>query len=271
MLMAGSATVFISTQITQITESISLLGFISPFIRFLVNLVPYFLVWLLFTFIYIVMPNTKVNFTAALFAGIIAGTVFQITEWAYINFQIGASSYNAIYGSFAALPLFLAWLQISWLVVLFGAELSFAHQNADRYELETDVSEISYSQKKLLSLLVARTVVERFINGGNALCAEEVSDKLKIPVKIVRRIIFDLVESGVFAEIRTDDPILICYQPARSVEKLSIKFVVDALEESGGTELTVVDSEELKALREAMNNINEEIGKSPSNRLLMDV
>src|SRR3972149_3873262 len=122
IIMSGSITIFITTQITRITESIELIGFFSPLIFLLLKLLPYCMIWLLFTFIYIVMPNTKVNFKSALIAGIIAGTIFQVSEWAYISFQIGVAKYNAIYGSFAAMPLFLIWLQTSWLIVLFGAE-----------------------------------------------------------------------------------------------------------------------------------------------------
>ncbi|MGD2099773.1 MAG: YihY/virulence factor BrkB family protein, partial [Desulfobacterales bacterium] len=131
IIMSGSATVFITTQVEQITQRIALLGMFSPFISFMLNFLPYILVWMLFTFLYVLMPNTKVQFKAGLVGGVVAGTLYQIAQWAYISFQIAAAKYNAIYGSFAALPLFLMWLQISWWIVLFGAELSFANQNVD--------------------------------------------------------------------------------------------------------------------------------------------
>jgi membrane protein len=134
VLMSGSATVFITTQVTQITQKVELLGVISPLISFLLKFSPYVLIWALFTILYIIMPNTKVNFKAGLLGGVVAGTLYQIAQWAYISFQISAAKYNAIYGSFAALPLFLMWLQISWWIVLFGAELSFANQNVHTYE-----------------------------------------------------------------------------------------------------------------------------------------
>ena len=126
LISSSSLTVFITSQMTLITEKISLLGKISPFIFFLLKLSPYFFLWVLFTFMYIVIPNTRVSFKGGLFAGIITGTIFQLVQKAYIYFQIGVSQYNAVYGGFAALPLFLAWLQLSWLIVLLGAEISFA-------------------------------------------------------------------------------------------------------------------------------------------------
>ena len=137
VIMSSSVTVFITTQVTLITEKIALLGIFSSLIFFILKLLPYCLVWILFTFIYILMPNTKVNFSSGFIAGVFAGTIFQLAQWAYIYFQVGVAKYNAIYGSFAALPLFLVWLQLSWLIVLLGAEISFLinmsiHMNLSR-------------------------------------------------------------------------------------------------------------------------------------------
>jgi membrane protein len=150
IILSGSVTVFITTQVEQITQRIALLGMFSPAISFLLKFIPYALIWALFTFLYIIMPNTKVNFKAGLLGGVVAGTIYQIAQWAYISFQVGAARYNAIYGSFAALPLFLMWVQISWWIVLFGAELSFANQNVDTYEYEPDCLKISPAFKRLL-------------------------------------------------------------------------------------------------------------------------
>ena len=120
------------------------------------------LIWALFTLNFIFMPNTKVNFTSSLIAGILSGTIFQIAQWGYIAFQVGVTRYNAIYGSFAALPLFLIWLQLSWLIVLLGAEFCFAHQNVNMYEYEPDCRQISPSFKKLISLQIAHLLIVNF-------------------------------------------------------------------------------------------------------------
>ena len=165
ILVSSSATVFITTQITQLTTKIKLLGMISPLIFLSFKLIPYLLIWILFTIIYVLMPNTKVNLKAGLVAGIIAGTIFQIVQWGYISFQIGTAKYNAIYGSFAALPLFLMWVQISWWVVLFGAELSFAHQNVGTYEYEPDSNKVSPAFKKVLTLQIAHLLIKNLCQG----------------------------------------------------------------------------------------------------------
>jgi len=85
ILVSSSATVFITSQITQLTEKIMLLGMLSPFIFLSFKLIPYVLVWILFTIIYVLMPNTRVNLKAGLVAGIIAGTIFQVVQWGYIK------------------------------------------------------------------------------------------------------------------------------------------------------------------------------------------
>ena len=96
------------------------------------------MLWALFGFVYIFMPNTRVRFKSGLLAGILAGTLYLILQWAYIRFQIGVTRYDRIYGGFAVLPLLLLWLQVTWMVVLFGAEVSFAIDNEETYEFESE-------------------------------------------------------------------------------------------------------------------------------------
>jgi membrane protein len=89
IILSNLFTVFFTTQIDKITENITLLGYISPLIMFFVQLIPFLLIWFVFTILYMVMPNTRVNFSSALVAGIIAGTLFQFVQWGYIHFQVG--------------------------------------------------------------------------------------------------------------------------------------------------------------------------------------
>lgn len=271
IIMSSSVTVFITTQATRITESIELLGFFSPLIFFLLGLLPYCMIWLLLTFIYIIMPNTKVNFKSALIAGVIAGTIFQVSEWAYINFQIGVAQYNAIYGSFAALPLFLIWLQISWLIVLFGAEISFANQNVDRYEFEIDSLQMSASYKRLISLLIAHLVIKNFAKGDKPLTVPKISNTLEAPVRIVRQIIFELVECNIFSETKVEGPKDLAYQPAQSIDHLTIRYVIETLDQRGIDNIPVADTKELKTLTESLESFKGAIDKSPANRLLKDI
>ena len=147
IILSSSATVFISTFIKKPSVELAIVDYATPFLELMVKFTPYMLIILLLTFVYTIMPNTKVKFKSALYAGVVAGITFQLLQWGYVNFQVGVSKYNAIYGSFAALPLFLVWLQLSWTIVMFGGELSFAAQNVGKYEREIGTDDISYSQR----------------------------------------------------------------------------------------------------------------------------
>ena len=271
IIMSGSLTVFITTQVEQITQRIALLGMFSPAISFLLKFIPYALIWALFTFLYIVMPNTKVNFKAGLLGGVVAGTIYQIAQWAYISFQVGAARYNAIYGSFAALPLFLMWVQISWWIVLFGAELSFANQNVDTYEYEPDCLKISPAYKRLLTLQIAHLLIKNFWNGKKPLTYSQISDRLTMPVRLVHSIIFDLVASGLVSETKTKSDKEFAYQPARDISTLTIKTILEALDQNGTEDIPVAKTEDYRALSDALKNFSDDMENSPANKLLKDI
>ena len=271
VLISGSATVFIKTQVTQVTQKVELLGVISPLIFLLLKFTPYVLIWTLFTILYVIMPNTKVNFKAGLLGGVVAGTLYQIAQWGYISFQIGAAKYNAIYGSFAALPLFLMWLQISWWIVLFGAELSFANQNVDTYEYEPDCLKASPGFKKLVALQIAHLLVKKFENGDRPLTDSQISAQLEMPIRLVHNILFDLVESGLVSEIKTQAEKEFAYQPARDINNLTIQYVLEALDQKGTDDIPVARTEDYQALSDALKKFSEAMESSPANKLLKDL
>jgi membrane protein len=105
---------------------------LEPIVHKLFSFFPFMLMSLLFIFLYVYMPNTKVRFSCAIIPGILAGIAMHLLQIAYIHSQIWVTGYNAIYGSFAALPLFMLWVQISWAICLFGAQLTYTNQNLNR-------------------------------------------------------------------------------------------------------------------------------------------
>ena len=265
LIMSSSLTVFITSQMTLITEKISLLGKISPLIFFLLKLSPFVFLWVLFTLLYIVVPNTSVSFKGGLFAGIITGTIFQLVQKAYIYFQIGVSKYNAIYGSFAALPLFLAWLQLSWLIVLFGAEISFAVHNEEDYEFETDTQKISLYYKKLLALRIVELCVKNFCQGEKPADLHVITHALGAPIRLVREILFDLVEARVLSVVKQSDESITYYQPAQDVGNLTIKKVLDLLDKKGKGSLPFVKDHELEKISSALESLDHLVTVSSEN------
>ncbi len=271
LVVSGSVTIFIKTQIMHITESISLLGTFSPLIMMGLKLVPYCLIGVLLTIVYMVMPNTKVRLRSGFIAGMMAGATYEVVQLVYINFQVGIAKYNAVYGSFAALPLFLIWLQLSWLIVLFGAEISFAIQNVETYEFEQECQGISHAFKKLLSLQIAQSLIKEFSKGEKPLTASQISNHLGIPIRLTRLILYELIDSGIVSDTSGDELKEPAYQPARDINLLSIKYVVDALEHRGTDSIPVKQSRELKTLSESLRSLGDTIKKSPANLLLKDI
>ncbi|MFA5321627.1 MAG: YihY/virulence factor BrkB family protein [Smithella sp.] len=271
LILSSGVTVFITTQVNLIVEKFSILGSFSSIIFFLMKLLPYTLMWGLFAFLYIFMPNTKVRFSAGLIAGIIIGTVFQIVQWTYITFQIGVVHYNAIYGSFATLPLFLAWLQLSWLIVLYGAEISVAYQNVDTYELEPDALFASRRLRTILYLLITRRLIKNFIRGEKPMTASEVSDQLELPLRLVNEIIFDLVQSNILSVVETDVDNQRGYQPAIDISVLTIQYVIDAVEKRGVNTMPFPDDNGFTSIAAALEAFDRSIEKIPENRLLKEI
>jgi membrane protein len=106
IILHSSLSVFITVQVETIMQKVELIGIFSPVIFSLLKILPYALIWIILTYIYKSIPFTEVKILSAVVAGIFAGTVFQLAQWAYIYFQVGVAQYNAIYGSFAAIPSF---------------------------------------------------------------------------------------------------------------------------------------------------------------------
>jgi len=271
LVISGSVTVILSTKVGELSQRLGFLGFLVPLIVIMLSVLPFVIGWLLFGFVYMFVPNTRVKFRSALVAGVIAGTCFQVMQWAYINFQVGVTQYSKVYGSFAALPLFLVWLQLSWLIVLFGAELSFAHQNAGTYEFEPDCSRVSRSFKTLISLRIAQVLVRNFEEGSRALTAADVSQQVGAPIRLVNELLFELEQAGVITETAEQRPRDPGYQPARSIDAITASFVIRALEQRGSDDLPVPKTKELGKLSTCLQTFRKAIEESPANRLLKDV
>ena len=270
-IMSSSVTVIITSQVKLIVEKVEFLGPVGSMIIMSLQILPFAVIWVMFTFIYIFMPNTKVNFRSGLLAGIIAGTVYQLVQWAYIVFQVGASKYGAIYGSFAALPLFLIWMQISWLVVLLGAEISFAEQNVDTYEFESDSLKVSYAFKKLLALNITHICVKIFHEGGEPPTAAQLSRDLEIPIRLVHQVIFELTEAGVLSEVKVNGSQEAAYHPSKDIGDLTIQNVIDRLDRRGVDIIPIAETKPLKTFKEALAKFHEAITASPANVLLKNI
>ena len=128
IVISTGLSIFMAT----IADSMTSFVIIGPVMHKLLDISPYILLSLLFIALYVYLPNTEVRFSSAIVPGILAGIAMQVLQIVYIHSQIWVTGYNAIYGSFAALPLFMLWVQISWTICLFGAQLTYTNQNMNR-------------------------------------------------------------------------------------------------------------------------------------------
>ncbi len=270
-IVSSAATVIVAGQIQAVMGKVSLLGYFAPVIHILIRLLPLLVIWFMFTLLYIFMPNTHVRIRAALIAGFAAGTAYQMFQFFYVTFQIGVAKYNAIYGSFAALPLFLIWLQASWMIVLSGAELSFATQNVDTYEFEPDANLASPAFRKLLALRIVNLLVEHFSIGEKPLDEDAIALELGIPIRLLRYLLHDLTEAGVITSVRMVQEKVQAYQPAFDPDEMTIATVLDSLENRGTDNLPVLQSAELDQIRELMEVFRAENRNSEANRLLKEI
>jgi len=273
LIISSSITVAVSSQIKKLLIEMPIFDAIGPLILFGLKILPFCSVWLLFSFLLLFMPNTRVKLKSGILAGIVAGTIFQLMQLLYIKFQIViATKYGAIYGGFATFPLFLIWLHVSWLILLFGAELAFAHQNVDTYEFEQDCLQASHSFKRKIALLITHDLVKHFCDGKEPVNASHLSHKLEIPIRLVRQVLFELVEASVISEIKSEkEDRVIAYQPGQDVEKLSIKYVIDALENAGYSNIPVSNTEQLQKLSGCLNDFSNTLEHCGANILLKNL
>lgn len=264
LIISGSLTVAIQTHVLD-TYLISELS------AFFLKLISFTMLCGVFTFLYIVLPNTRVTFKSAFTASVIAAILFELLQWAYVSFQIGTMRMNAIYGSFAALPLFLIWIQYSWYIVLFGAELAFAYQNVDHYELENEIKNISVRYKRVIALMICNNIVKNFQSANTPLTAIEIAHRLDVPVRLARTVINELVEVKILSEVKTQNDKETAYQPGISDALLTIKYVVNKLDEKGVNELPITDPKELATINRLIDDLDNVINEEKGNVLVKDI
>jgi membrane protein len=268
LIMAGGINVLISSQVRDIVEKLPLLELMGPAIFSFLNLLPYCVMWALFSFLYMFMPNTNVRFKAGIAGGIVAGILFQWLQVVYISFQIGVAQYNAVYGGFAALPLFLIWLNLSWLIVLLGAEITFAFQHADTYEFEPECRDLQPGYKRLMTLWVMHVLVTCFQQGDCPAGVDDISMKLRMPARLVQEILTELMLCSMVAEVNIPGKTGIRYQPARDISTITISSVIEALDGQGGASLRVSETEELRKLEQHLERFRALVSEAPENRVL---
>lgn len=251
VILATSISVTVKQQVVaQQIESIYGMSFLESG---LIYLAPFLTIWIAFTFIYAFMPNTKVRISAAITGGIVAGTIWQSAQWLYINWQIGVSKYNAIYGSFAQLPLFLLWIYISWIIVLLGAEIAYAVQNVVSLRQSRLVSSSSLEDLQKFSLLALSVMSRRFEKAEPPYTVEELSEKMGLPASFIITLCEMLVDAGILVSGKDNEKIV--YAFAVSPEKITVTYLLGALASYGGGISANINSPEMNFVNGIIRDI----------------
>ncbi|MDD5631118.1 MAG: YihY/virulence factor BrkB family protein [Methylococcales bacterium] len=269
LIASSSITVFLDTKINWLIKVIELPEFGTWLVIRALGLSPLVLMIALFTFTFIFMPNHKISYRAGIMAGIVTGILYDMLQAAYLSLQIGVSSYNAIYGSFAALPLFVVWLQMGWMIVLFGCEVAFFLQNYEIYRNNNRFSDLSFSLKKVIALQITHLIIKNFIQLKKPLTASEIATALVIPIAIIQPVLFNLIASHIIVEFKDHDDDDERYQPAVDINILSIAYIINALEQCGQNHLPDIDQERL--FMEPVNSFTKLMETAEQNHLLRDI
>lgn len=266
-IISSSVMVLINSQVSLLLERFEIINYFGEYIRALLKLSSFVILWIVFTFVYMFMPNTKVRILNALIGGFVAAMFYQIVQHLYINFQIGVSKYNAIYGSFAVLPLFLIWLQMSWYIVLFGAEVTFAAQNMEMYEFEGQCRNVSRRKKEavilsVLSFLLKQSEDKPFVSSA------EIAAFMKVPIRLVRDVISELIAAKLVVEV-IDENENIGHRIACVGGDMRISDVLQALHSSGFNES--FGQENLGHCEEIIDSFYERIHSAEKNKKLSQI
>ncbi len=231
IITASSATFFVRAKLGDYFTD-----YLSPLLTVIIKVLPYILMAIVFTLVYLIMPNTKVNFKSAISAGVMTGIVFQVWQWAYVAFQVGVSEYGAVYGSFAALPLFLVWLQVSWIIVLLGCEVAYSVQNVNNYSTELSAGNISPRLMKRVSMLLMTKIIKNFADSNPPKDALTWSEELKISQKLFLHVAQRLQDVGLLAELRNDGGGSPIYIPATDIANITVDTICSRIDSYGEDE-----------------------------------
>lgn len=203
--------------------------------------------WLLFTIMYIAIPNTKVKFMSALIPGVIMGTLFQLLQMLSVFLIAMLSRTSIVYGAFATIPILMTWLQYTSLLILIGAEMSYAIQNNEEFEYEQDLNRMSRRYKDFIMLYLLAVIIKRFEDDEAPLSAHELAIRDHLPIRVVNQLLGRMVETGILREVYTEENNEERrYQPALDTHKISVGMVTGRIDAQGSEQFLQTPSKQMQ-------------------------
>ena len=205
---------------------------LTPITTALTSIIPY-VVWIvLFTIFYIIVPNTRVKFLPAFISGIVAGIAFQLFQLVYISGQIWVSQYNSIYGSFAAIPLLMLFTNFSWMICLFGAQLSYSIQNVRNYAFKYESQRVSRRFRDFTAVVLMEKICKGYAHNSASYDSDQLSSESGLPIVVVEDTLDKLTFAGLLTS-HSDQKNRTLYRPGMDMSLLTVRRVLTALDRLG--------------------------------------
>lgn len=266
MICSSGIAVFVSASLNN------LLPFISPAIEWLLDFASLVFIWLFFAGVYMLIPNTKVKFKNAFVAGIFAGTAFMILQWLFITGQVYVTKYNAIYGSFAFLPLLLIWLQLVWVITLAGAVVCYASQNIFQFNFNNEITSISADYRLKILVAVMVVVVDDYLNRHRTPSSDEISVRYELPARLVATSVNFLVDAGLLYKVVTDEKRdTFGYAPAVDAVEMTVSDVISRVRQYGSAKFIPGFGAVFSSVVEAVNEAEKSMTASVRNKYIKDL
>ncbi len=268
LVVAVSMTSTLKSQ--TIVQSLLDRAYIGEFILLLLQILPFMVMWLVFAGLYLFMPNIKVSPRAALIGGICGGTIWQLSQWFYLTFQVGVAKYNAIYGTMAALPIFMVWIYLSWAIVLFGLEVTYTTQNLHSIRQNVRGAALNFQSRELIALTVMLHLAGRFSRGREAPGMEEIAVKLAIPPRFLREVIDELRRLGYVSEVAKGHAES-GFQPARALDRMTVHEIVQGVSAHGANYDHVQEVREKAVVMQVVGRMTEASKEALAGMTLRDL
>jgi membrane protein len=265
LIASSSAMIYLSHTLKSVTDQAQINWLFKAFFSF----VPYLMSWFLFACMYTIMPNIKVKVKPVIIASIIAGTAFQLWQFIYINFQVGVANYNAIYGSFAALPLLLIFLYYTWIIFLLGANIAYTIENIKRIEIERSVISLSIRKQKIAYLFLVHYIVKGFERREDPPMVLTLAKAIKLPEHVVQSMLTKLVDAGVLREMIIPASDNTGYQPAFAILQMTLGMLMETIEKKIDEHGSLRDAKIANQLEEILEEYDSQFSKA--NVLIKDL
>lgn len=235
-------------------------------------LITFGMLWLLFSALFKFIPYTKVRFKFAMSASFLTVIAFMVFQWIYMYIQSGVNAYNIVYGGLASIPLFLLWVQTSWIIILMGAEVSFSFQNIDSYMQDRNSRDLSMDNRRKITLATMILISRHYIKNEVMVTSEDVAKELRLPLRLVRSTIFNLQKAGLIVAVNSpEDDKVSMYMPARDVHELTLYGVLATVEQSGSSIDGRSPIKEIRYASKMLEDIKYKAIHSEENLKLIDV